>query len=145
MSPRAKTVRRLAFAAVLAVAGAIGGATTLPALAQQTGGVTRDGGAQATGRNPTADSVNEEALFKQNNKIQGVVTIPDWKASVLEQPQGRDWRGFHEGAMPWIAGIAVLGMVVLLALFFFVRGRIRMQPGEITGIKILRFNAAERF
>jgi len=145
MSPRTKTLRRLAFAAVLSLAGAIGAAAPVPALAQQTGVVTRDGGAQANGRNPTADSVNEEALFKQNNKIQGVVTIPDWKASVLEQPQGRDWRGFHEGAMPWIAGIAVLGMVALLAVFFFVRGRIRMEPGELTGQKILRFNAVERF
>jgi formate dehydrogenase subunit gamma len=116
-----------------------------PALAQQTGVVNRDGGGQASGRNPTAESVNEEALFKQGNKIQGVVTIPDWKASVLEQPQGRDWRGFHEGAMPWIAGIAILGMVLLLTVFFFVRGRIRLEPGELTGQKILRFNAVERF
>jgi formate dehydrogenase subunit gamma len=141
---RSISLRGLVFAALLAIAGASLG-QTVPALAQQTGVVNRDGGAQATGRNPTADSVNEEALFKQGNKIQGVVTIPDWKASVLEQPQGRDWRGFHEGAMPWIAGIAILGMIVLLAVFFFVRGRIRMQPGEVTGVRILRFNAVERF
>ena len=116
-----------------------------PTLAQQTGVVNRDGGAQSSGRNPTADSVNEEALFKQGGKIQGIVTIPDWKASVLEQPQGRDWRGFHEGAMPWIAGIAIIGMVALLAAFFLIRGRIRIAPGDWTGISILRFNAFERF
>ena len=139
------TLRGLAFAALLAITAGASLGQAVPALAQQTGVVNRDGGGQASGRNPTAESVNEEALFKQGNKIQGVVTIPDWKASVLEQPQGRDWRGFHEGAMPWIAGIAILGMLVLLAVFFFVRGRIRLALGELTGQKILRFNAVERF
>src|SRR5262249_23211001 len=100
---------------------------------------------QSTGRNPTADSVHEEALFKQSSKIQGTITIPDWRASVLEQPRGQDWRGFHEGTMPWIAGIAVVGMVLLLTVFFLVRGRIRLEPAQYIGRKILRFNAFERF
>jgi formate dehydrogenase subunit gamma len=146
MPARAKTMRSLMLAALFVLA-AVGAAVTVPnpAVAQQTGVVTRDGGRQASGRNPTADSVNEEALFKQSGRIQGTVTIPDSKASVLEQPQGRDWRGFHEGAMPWIAGIAILGMVLLLAVFLLVRGRIRLDPRDYTGVKILRFNAFERF
>ena len=47
-------------------------------LAQQTG-VGAEGGwrQRRRGRNPTANSVNEEALFKRGGKIQGVVTIPD--------------------------------------------------------------------
>jgi formate dehydrogenase subunit gamma len=61
----------------------------------------------------------------------------------LQQPQGRDFRAFHEGALPWIGGIAVVGMLVLLALFYFVRGRIRTRA-PAANIRILRFNALER-
>jgi formate dehydrogenase subunit gamma len=94
--------------------------------------------------NPTAQGVTEQQILDGANKIQGLVTIPDAKASVLEQPQGRVFQSFHEVALPWIGGIAVLGMLLLLALFFFIRGRIRNQAPE-TGIKIKRFGAFERF
>ncbi|MBZ9708550.1 hypothetical protein LB543_17670 [Mesorhizobium sp. ESP7-2] len=61
----------------------------------------------------------------------------------MQQPQGRDYQGFHERALPWIGGIAILGIVVVLGLFYFVRGRIRTAAGE-SGVRILRFNASER-
>jgi formate dehydrogenase subunit gamma len=128
---------------VCAIAIALGSPTAV--LAQQTGAVPREAGANPNARNPTADSVNEEALFKRGDKIQGVVTIPDWKASVLEQPQGREWRGFHEGVMPWIGAIAILGMILGLAAFYLARGRIRLEQNDSSGTKILRFNAFERF
>jgi formate dehydrogenase subunit gamma len=98
----------------------------------------------ATGSNPTAQAVSEQQLLEELNKIQGRVTIPDDKAAVLQQPQGRDYRGFHEGTLPWIGGIAVLGMLLLLAIFYFVRGRVRTLAPE-SGVKILRFNVIERF
>jgi formate dehydrogenase subunit gamma len=114
------------------------------AVAQQTGVAPRDGGAGDSGRNPTADSVDEEALFKRSPKIQGTVSIPDRKASLLEQPQGRQWRGFHEGYMPWIAGIAILGTVLALAAFYLAVGTIGGHD-QVSGKKIQRFNALERF
>lgn len=92
---------------------------------------------------PTAQAVNERQLFEELNKIQGRVTIPDAKAATLEQPQGREYRRFREGVLPWIGGIAILGMLLLLALFYFVRGRIRTQAPE-SGGKILRFDVFER-
>jgi formate dehydrogenase subunit gamma len=98
-----------------------------------------------SGKNPTADSVNEEALFKQNSKIVGRISIPDTKAATLEQPQGREWRGFHEGWMPWIGAIAILGMILLLGAFYFTRGRVMLEHNEHSGRKILRFNTFERF
>jgi formate dehydrogenase subunit gamma len=108
-------------------------------------GLVAPAGAQdPSGTNPTASSVTEEQLLEELNKIQGRITIPDDKAATLQQPQGRDFRGFHEGALPWIGGIAVLGMLLLLALFYFIRGRIRTEHPE-SGVKILRFNAIERF
>src|SRR3954470_767524 len=100
---------------------------------------------QPSGTNPTAMSVKEDQLLRELNKLQGRVTIPDGKASLLEQPQGRDYRGFREGALPWIGGIAVLAMLLALAGFYFSRGRIALEPDEESGRKILRFNAFERF
>ena len=111
-----------------------------PAMAQQ----TRDG-LNPTGTNPTAGSVNEEFLFKQDPKIGGRVSIPDQKAANLIQPQGREYRAFREGWLPWIAGLAVLGVVALLGLFYFTRGRILLETGPDTGRKLLRFGSFERF
>jgi formate dehydrogenase subunit gamma len=96
-----------------------------------------------SGSNPTAQAVNEQQLLEELNKIQGRVTIPDAKAATLEQPRGRDFRSFHEGALPWIGGIAIIGILLLLGLFYFVRGRIRMRSPE-SGIKVVRFNTVER-
>jgi formate dehydrogenase subunit gamma len=97
-----------------------------------------------SGSNPTAQAVTEQQLFEELNRIQGRITIPDDKAAVLEQPQGRFYQDFHEGALPWIGGIAVLGMLLLLAVFYFYRGRIRTREPE-SGVMIQRFNALERF
>jgi formate dehydrogenase subunit gamma len=99
-------------------------------------------------RNPTAEAVSEDALLRQlqgGSHIGGRVSIPDYKASILEQPQGRDYRQFREGYLPWIGGIAVLGMILALGVFFFTRGRIRLEHSEESGRKIQRFNAFERF
>ncbi len=93
--------------------------------------------------NPTAEAVNEQQLLDELNKVQGRVTIPDRKAATLQQPQGREYQDFHEGVLPWIGTIAIIGMLLVLALFYFVRGRIRTQADE-SGARILRFNALER-
>ena len=98
----------------------------------------------ASGSNPTAQAASEQQLFEELNKIQGRVTIPNPQAATLEQPQGRDFRAFHEGTLPWIAGIAILGMLAVIAVFYFVRGRIRTK-GPKANVRIVRFNAIERF
>ena len=97
----------------------------------------------ASENNPTAQAVSEQQLLDELNKVQGRITIPDRKAATLQQPQGRDYQGFHEGALPWIGAIAIIGMLLVLALFYFIRGRIRTLAGE-SGVRLLRFNALER-
>lgn len=96
------------------------------------------------GTNPTAEALSEQQLLQELNKIQGRITIPNAQAGTLVQPQGRDFQTFHEGTLPWIGGIVILGMLAVLAIFFFIRGRIRTQ-GPDAGVRILRFNALERF
>jgi formate dehydrogenase subunit gamma len=99
----------------------------------------------ASGSNPTASAVTEEQLFQQLDRLSGRVTIPDANAALLHQPQGRDYRTFREGILPWLGGILVVGMILALAAFYFTKGRIQLEQGEESGRKILRFNAFERF
>jgi len=93
--------------------------------------------------NPTADSVKEQQLLQELNKIQGRGSIPDVKSYTIEQPAGREWRHFHQVTLHWIAGIAVLGMLVLLVAFYLIRGMVRIESGR-SGRKLVRFNAFER-
>ena len=96
---------------------------------------------------PTAESVSEDKLLnalKEGDKISGRISIPDSNAANLIQPAGRDWRDFHRSKLPIIGGVAILGMLLLLAIFLAVRGRIRMDYG-VSGQKLLRFASFERF
>jgi formate dehydrogenase subunit gamma len=94
--------------------------------------------------NPTASSVNEAELLRQLRIIDGRVSIPDQKSANLEQPAGRDWREFHQVTLRWISGIAILGMLAVLVLFYLTRGMVKIEKGR-SGRTVVRFNAAERF
>jgi formate dehydrogenase subunit gamma len=96
---------------------------------------------------PTAEAVQEDKLLnalKEGDKITGRITIPDRMASSLIQPAGRDWRDFQRHTLPIIGGIAIIGMLVLLAIFLAIRGRVRVEHG-FSGVKLLRFASFERF
>jgi formate dehydrogenase subunit gamma len=99
--------------------------------------------APPSGANPTAQAVTEEQLLQEMQKLEGRVSIPDYKAALLEQPQGRGYQFFHEGLLPWLMGVLIVAMVAGLALFFLLRGRIVTDAPQ-TGIKIRRFNVLER-
>lgn len=79
----------------------------------------------------------------RGGQIVGRSTLPDAAASVLIQPEGRDWRQFRNTWMFWIGAAAVLGMVALLALAYLVSGPKRIEAGR-SGRSILRFSALER-
>ena len=96
---------------------------------------------------PTAEAVQEDKLLnalKEGDKISGRISIPDVNAANLIQPAGRDWRDFHRSKLPIVGGVAILGMIALLAIFLMVRGRIRIHQG-FSGKTILRFASFERF
>jgi formate dehydrogenase subunit gamma len=99
---------------------------------------------QPTQVNPTASSVNEDALLKQLRTIDGRCTLPDQKACTIEQPAGRDWREFHQVTLPWIGAIVILGILAVLVLFYLIRGMVRIEAGR-SGRTIVRFSAFERF
>lgn len=93
---------------------------------------------------PQASAVKEQQLLQQFKTIKGLGTIPDTKSYVLEHPAGRDWRQFHNVTLRWIGGIAILGILAVLIIFYLWRGMVRIEGGR-SGMKIVRFNAFERF
>ncbi|HEX9769578.1 MAG TPA: formate dehydrogenase subunit gamma [Kiloniellales bacterium] len=132
------------FAAVLAVVAP--SVTSGGAWAQ-----TNDPGVEAD--MPTTGNVPGESLGNTSDSeiwravrqgIQGEVSIPDKKAGVLVQSEGDNWRAWRNGPLT-VSGIwVVLGMLGLLALYFAIRGRIRVDRG-MSGDTIERFNGIERF
>lgn len=73
----------------------------------------------------------------------GRVSIPDQKSATLVQ-NGRVWQERMEGPVKRWGGWFLIAVVVLLALFYFVRGRVRIDSGE-SGQRIQRFTGFERF
>ncbi|MCA8879822.1 MAG: formate dehydrogenase subunit gamma [Rhodobacteraceae bacterium] len=66
------------------------------------------------------------------------------QARVVIQNGGMDWLKLRRGPLATYGGWLLLGTIAVLALFFLVRGRIRISHGW-SGIRILRFTAVERF
>jgi len=99
---------------------------------------------QPSSVNPTAQSVKEQELLKELQRIQGRSSLPDARTRVLEQPAGRDWRHFHQVTFRWIGAIVILGMLAVLILFYLFRGMVRIEGGR-SGRTLVRFNAFERF
>ena len=83
--------------------------------------------------NPTAELVKEEQLLGELKRISGECSIPDQKACTIEQLAGRDWRHFHEVTLRWIGGIAILGMLAVVALFYLILGSVRIAHGRSGG------------
>jgi formate dehydrogenase subunit gamma len=74
----------------------------------------------------------------------GTVSIPNEQAAVLIQSEGDNWRAIRNGPLSLYGVWALLGVIALLALFFAIRGRIRIEGGR-SGHRIQRFNGVERF
>jgi formate dehydrogenase subunit gamma len=130
MAMRASSLRYFIAALLLGLAVAF---AVAPASAQQ-----------PTQVNPTAQSVKEKELLKELQRIQGRGTLPDARAQVIEQPEGRNWRQFHQVTLRWIGAIAILGMLALIVLFYLIRGMVRIDGGR-SGRTVVRFNGFERF
>lgn len=73
----------------------------------------------------------------------GTTTLPNPRAGVLIQSEGESWRALRNGPVSTYGAWAMAGILALLALFFLVRGRIRLDA-PATGRTVQRFNALER-
>jgi formate dehydrogenase subunit gamma len=73
----------------------------------------------------------------------GSVSIPDKKSGVLVQSGGETWRNFRNGPLVTYGAYAMGGMLALLALFYLIRGRIKIEAGW-SGRTIERFSELDR-
>lgn len=97
--------------------------------------------------NPTASAVTEEQLLgalQGNDMVAGRASIPDPKAPGLIKPGNKGWADTHTTTVRSLSIWAVVGILVVLAAFYMLRGKIRIDAGP-SGRKILRFNGLERF
>jgi formate dehydrogenase subunit gamma len=71
-------------------------------------------------------------------------SLPNDRAGVLIQSEGDNWRAFRNGPLSTYGAWALLGVVAVLALYFAIRGRIRIEHGW-SGHKVTRFSGLDRF
>ncbi len=138
--------------------GATGGAQTLEDILARQRGEEVDNGfrSQETG-NPDSAA----AMTNQLGTLGGTSDPELWRAfrfgsaditasnngpaaTVLIQDGGMPWLKFREGPLVKYGAYLLIGTLALLAIFFLIRGRIKID-GEKTGRKITRFKAVERF
>jgi formate dehydrogenase subunit gamma len=137
---------------------ATGGATTLEDILRRQEGQQVD---QNYRKSQLGNPELAAPMQDQLGTLGGVSQSDDWRAlrynladvtvssrspaaDVLMQDSGMAWLKFRAGPLSTYGGWLLLGTLGLLALFFVLRGRIRID-GAMTGRKILRFSAIERF
>lgn len=98
-----------------------------------------------TPQNAAPGSLPRADLWRNVRRgIAGRTNIGGPQAGVLVQADGENFRIVQNGPLPEYGGWMMLAMIVLLALFFAIRGRIRIEGGE-SGNTIQRFNLLDRF
>jgi formate dehydrogenase subunit gamma len=123
----------LAMFLLLAMVGLAG--ATGPALAQQQGNVP---GA------PLGNQSDAEFWRALRQGDQGTVSAPNPAGGMLIQSEGDNWRAVRNGPLSTYGVWGLIGIIALLALFFAVRGRIRIEEGR-SGVTITRFGFLDRF
>ena len=78
------------------------------------------------------------------NEIDPTVQSPGPATGVMIQDEGMPWYKFRKGPMITYGGGSLLAFILLLAVFYFVRGRIKIEGGP-SGTTIERFKPVERF
>lgn len=74
---------------------------------------------------------------------QGTVSIPAEYQGVLIQSGGESWQEFRNGWLAIGSGVLMVGVLILLSLFFAARGRIRIEEGP-SRYELLRFGVLDR-
>ena len=137
---------------------ATGGAQTLEdIIARQKGEVITDD----FRRNATGDPNLAAGAAQQLGTLGGVSDPELWRAlrygsanltvsaggevaQVLVQDGGMRWLLLRQGPVATYTAYGLGGIIALLAVFYLIRGRIRLD-GEATGRTVTRFKAVERF
>jgi len=94
----------------------------------------------------TLGGVSDSELWRQLRYDSAQITVSSGGevAKVLVQDGGMRWLEFRAGPLRQYGGWLLLGTIAALAVFFLLRGRIRID-GEKTGRTVTRFKSIERF
>lgn len=121
-------------------------------LALALGAAALPGPTLAAGEGPTAGQVPGESLGNASDADfwravrEGqpqTISIPDREAAVLIQSEGENWRNIRNGPISTIGGWLLVGVIILVSLYFAIRGRIRITGGR-SGKRIQRFTQMQR-
>lgn len=137
---RAGGIALLAFAAIVLAADA-------PALAQQgtAPGVASESPVDGLVPGNTLGGTSDTDFWRAVRQGEaGNVSIPDQKSATLVQSEGELWRSLRNGPIALYASWALLAIIVILCLFFAIRGRIKIEHGR-SDKTITRFAGVERF
>lgn len=102
--------------------------------------------AQTQGQVPgqALGTINDSAMWRSVRQgIRGAVSLPDKKAGVLVQSEGDNWRAINNGPLKTYGAQLLAATLVVLAAFFAIRRRIRIDAG-FSGKLILRFGGLDR-
>ncbi len=94
--------------------------------------------------NVEGNSSQQEFWQKVRRGQTGNVSIPDTKAGQLIQSEGEEFRALRNGPVTVYGAQALIASILLLAVFFILRGRVRISHGP-AGTRVERFNGIERF
>ncbi|MGI9305520.1 MAG: formate dehydrogenase subunit gamma [Gammaproteobacteria bacterium] len=74
---------------------------------------------------------------------QGYSSVTGQEANVLINSGGQNWRQFRNGPISTYGGILLPVVVGLIALFYLIRGSVKLEGGR-SGVMVPRWSAAER-
>jgi formate dehydrogenase subunit gamma len=94
--------------------------------------------------NPLGRASRSDEWRAVRQGLRGDVSLPNRQAGVLIQSDGENWRAARNGPLSAYGAWVLLAVIVILALFFALRGRIKLQSGW-SGALIERFTGLERF
>jgi len=101
---------------------------------------------------PQNRSNNDKAALEQqlqqqrdlpSGRIEGFTHLPDEKAGLLIQPQGREFRDFRTRMQPWIDAFLIAVAIGAMAALYFIAGPMRYTK-DPQGRTIQRFTWFER-
>ena len=91
--------------------------------------------------NPGAELWRE--VRQRDGEVEGISQVKSPGANVLVNVSGQSWREYRMQELVPKAGAAILIILIIIAIFRLLRGRIMLEDGR-SGIKILRFTTSQR-
>jgi formate dehydrogenase subunit gamma len=99
----------------------------------------------APGLGPLGDaSDSDQWRALRYNEADVTVSTMDQRGKVLVQDGGMWWQQVRQGPLATYGGWLLVATLAVLAVFFLIRGRVRIDGGK-TGRTVTRFKAIERF